>query len=160
MANEKGNPVSANLVALYFLSKAQEKGEPITNKKLQKLLYYAQAWHLVHTGKSLFEEEIQAWIHGPAIPSVYHEYKEFGYKPITTVVDEASLTTVPAKKLLDEVWAVYGKHDAEYLELLSHSEAPWQKAREGVPEDLGCSNVIKLSDMITFYSKKLEKQNT
>lgn len=33
--------------------------------KLQKLCYYAQAWHLAWTGNPIFAEDFQAWSNGP-----------------------------------------------------------------------------------------------
>ena len=62
---------SALTVADYFLYKANKEKKPITNKKLQKLVYYAQAWSLVLNNKKLFSEPIEAWVHGPAVRSLY-----------------------------------------------------------------------------------------
>ena len=39
----------------------REAGDSITHLKLQKLVYYAQAWFLALNDKPLFEEEMQAW---------------------------------------------------------------------------------------------------
>ena len=47
-------------VARFFLTK-----ESMTHLKLQKLCYYAQAWYLTIYGQRLFNEEFQAWLHGP-----------------------------------------------------------------------------------------------
>ena len=70
-------------VARYFLSLTDEDaGELISNLKLQKLLYYAQGFHLVIYGEPLFPETIEAWAHGPVVTSVYHQYKEYGSEPI------------------------------------------------------------------------------
>lgn len=33
-------------------------------------------------GTRMIEEDCQAWLHGSVYPSVYNQYKEFGYKPI------------------------------------------------------------------------------
>ena len=52
------------------------------NLKLQKLVYYAQAWHLALRDVPLFEEDFEAWVHGPVIPALYQEYKKFGWRPI------------------------------------------------------------------------------
>ena len=64
------------------------------------------------------------------------------------------------QEFLNQVWAVYGKYDAAYLELLTHSEEPWQKAREGVEPNVGSENVISLDDIKTFYSSKLDQSKT
>jgi uncharacterized phage-associated protein len=39
--------------------------------KLEKLVYYCQAWCLVWTGKPLFLDTIEAWANGPVIPNLY-----------------------------------------------------------------------------------------
>ncbi|MGA8142178.1 MAG: type II toxin-antitoxin system antitoxin SocA domain-containing protein, partial [Desulfobaccales bacterium] len=66
-------------VAKYFLSLTdEESGELISNLKLQKLVYYAQGFHLVFYDTPLFSERIEAWTYGPVVPDLYHEYKSHG----------------------------------------------------------------------------------
>lgn len=151
--------VNINLIADYFLFKGQQDKKSITNKKLQKLLYYAQAWSLVVRKDKLFNDKIEAWVHGPAVRSVYLQYRKFGFNPIKKEIDSAKFTNIPEdiKHFLDEVWNVYGKKDTEYLELLTHSEKPWQEAREGLQGSENSKNVISLMSMKTFYSEMLER---
>ncbi|PIR45407.1 MAG: hypothetical protein COV09_01625 [Candidatus Vogelbacteria bacterium CG10_big_fil_rev_8_21_14_0_10_50_13] len=151
--------LNAQQIAEYFLWKAQGEKKVVTNKKLQKLLYYAQAWSLVLRDKKLFSNKIEAWVHGPAIREVYFEYKKFGFGPITENINNGLIAKIPAeiKKFLDQVWTVYGKRDAAYLEYLSHSETPWQKAREGLEPHIGSENEISLLEMKKFYSSKLKE---
>jgi uncharacterized phage-associated protein len=153
--------IDVKLVADYFIWQSNKNHKKITNKKLQKLLYYSQAWHLVFSGSKLFKDNIEAWIHGPAIPPVYFEYKVFGYNPIIKKVPTSSIEQIDPDiiELLDEIWQVYGKYDAEYLEILTHNEAPWQKAREGLDVCDTSKNIIKTKDMKSFYSALLEKVN-
>ncbi len=54
-------------VAAYIL----EKCGPMTAMKLQKLVYYSQAWHLVWTEKPLFDNRIEAWANGPVVWELY-----------------------------------------------------------------------------------------
>lgn len=61
-------------IAKHFIRFANEEGSFISNLKLQKLVYYAQAWHLAIHGTPLFEEDFEAWVHGPVIPSLYQKY--------------------------------------------------------------------------------------
>ncbi len=144
-------PFSASLVAKYFIWKASTDGKTITNKKLQKLLYYAQAWYLALKDKPLFREDIQAWVHGPAVPSIYNKYRKFGFGNIIEKIDPSELNSLTKDELLDDVWKVYGKLDAEYLETLTHNEAPWQNAREGLNAAEASSKVISHEDMKEFY---------
>jgi uncharacterized phage-associated protein len=155
-----GAPKKATVlsVAEYFIDKANKDRKPITNKKLQKLVYYAQAWSLVLNNKKLFDEKIEAWVHGPAIKSLYVKYKSFGFNTIKKDADTASLKTLSSinKKLLDSVWSVYGGLDADYLEMLTHSETPWKEAREGLQSSENSENEISIKTMKSFYSQKLE----
>ena len=145
----------------YFISLSEKASKKdLTNKKLQKLLYYSQAWNLVLNNKPLFKEEFQAWVHGPAIPTVYKKYKNFGSKIIDIEISQKDCSALSAseKKLLNEIWRVYGKYDASYLELLTHSEEPWQKARNGnMPYDAS-STVISKQSMKEYYEQKSQKK--
>jgi uncharacterized phage-associated protein len=157
MSIKKTN-LSAIEVGLYFLHLGNKAGKPITNKKLQKLVYYAQAWSLVINKKRLFLDRIEAWVHGPAVRALYSKYKEFGYSPIKQEVNEdiVSIFLPKDKKLLDNVWKAYGKLDSEYLEMLTHSEKPWQEAREGLQSDESSSKEISLETIGAYYLEKLK----
>lgn len=144
-------------VADYFILKADSEKRIITNKKLQKLVYYAQAWHLVFRQQTLYPDPIEAWLHGPAVRELWRKYKKYWYMGIT------EKPTPPKFKgrenlLLDEIWRVYGKHDADYLEALTHSEEPWLKARAGLDVDETSSIEISPTVMKQYYSKLNEQK--
>ncbi len=155
----RNNTTNANLVADYFLYKGQQDNKPISNKKLQKLLYYSQAWSLVIRNHKLFNEKIEAWVHGPAVRQVYLEYKKFGFNPIVKEIQSNEFDGLrpDVKKLLDEVWSVYGKFDAGYLEQLTHSEKPWQDARDGVQAHENSENGVTPKSMKSFYAQKMQE---
>ncbi len=117
-------------VANFFICFANETGSFISNLKLQKLTYYAQAWHLANFGEPIFDEDFQAWVHGPVIYSLWKSYNKYGYLPITEKPDCPEFEA-PTKGLLDEVASVYFPLDAYELELMSHKEDPWVNARIG-----------------------------
>lgn len=154
----KHTTVNINLIADYFLFKGRQDKRPITNKKLQKLLYYAQAWSLVIRKDKLFKDKIEAWVHGPAIRNMYLEYKRFGFNPIEKEIAISEIEKIPSsvKELLDEIWNIYGKLDASYLELLTHSEKPWLDARNGLQNHENSKNEITPKAMKIFYSEKLK----
>ncbi|MFH1745022.1 MAG: type II toxin-antitoxin system antitoxin SocA domain-containing protein [bacterium] len=144
-------------VADYFILKNNKNPKPdFTNKKLQKLLYYSQAWNLVINNKKLFDDKIEAWIHGPSVPIVYLEFKKFGYNEIKQDVKESDFPDISTeeKNVLDSIWNVYGKYDANYLEALSHSEEPWQKTRAGLMSYESSSAEITIEEMKSYYEQK------
>ncbi len=148
--------LKAQDIGRYFLYLANNENKIITNKKLQKLVYYAQAWSLVLHKKKLYSEPIEAWVHGPAIRSLYVQYKKFGFEPIREDVRIGMIDfSKKIKNLLDNVWKIYGKMDAGYLEMLTHSEKPWQEAREGIQGSESSNNEILLKTMKNFYTEKL-----
>ena len=146
-------------VARYFIHLANKQKSAITNKKLQKLVYYAQAWSLVLRNKRLFTDEVEAWVHGPAVRVLYGQYKKFGFSAIDEDVASESIESISAeeKKLLNDIWRVYGKFDAGYLELLTHSEKPWQIARAELESHQTSSNTITTESMKEFYSQRLRE---
>lgn len=150
--------LKAQDVGRYFLYLANQEKKPITNKKLQKLVYYAQAWSLVLNDKKLFNEPIEAWVHGPAIRSLYVQYKQFGFEPIREEVKPDTVNfSIKTKELLNSVWKIYGKMDARYLEALTHSERPWLEAREGLQSSESSGNEISSKTMKSYYSEVLER---
>lgn len=123
----------AQTIAEYFLSLVDpEAGDAITNLKLQKLLYYAQGLHLALFNQPLFAEPIEAWMHGPVVPTVYHRYKSFGANPLP-VSEAFDPTTLDAETqaFLNEVYEVYGQFSAWKLRNMTHTEAPWRDTLEG-----------------------------
>jgi uncharacterized phage-associated protein len=153
----------------YIIAKYDNVGDLITNKKLQKILYYIKAWGLVYFKDGIIDDDFEAWIHGPVCYSVYQEYKKFGYSPLKIDYNGLSSSqyinnfkikfgkTQEDKdklEMIDVVFNKYGKLTSLQLELLTHSETPWLEARESLrPIDNG-NNVIKEETMKKFYSNK------
>lgn len=143
---------SAKDIAKWFLCAVdREAGDCITHLKLQKLLYYAQAWSLVLIDKPMFKEEIQAWMHGPVVPEVYDEYCKYGYNEIPKP-DEYPMIDKEYEEVLEEVMKTYGIFQAKYLEQLTHSEKPWIEARGDLPLEAKCDKVISLDTMKEYYT--------
>lgn len=152
-------PIKTTDVAAYFLAKAQEHGDLITHLKLQKLVYYAQAWYLALFDQLLFEEELQAWVHGPVAPSLYNLYKEYGWMPITEKVAMPDINEEKIYKHLDEVYEVFGGFTAFELERMTHEETPWINARGGIPNDIQSTNIINPDDMKNYYHQLIMSGN-
>jgi len=124
-------------VANYFISKAMQEDLPITQMKLMKLVYIGYGWVLALLDRRLFDEEIQAWKHGPVIPSLYHTLKHFGNGPITSMATEFDLDDLEftvhhiededTKLILDKVWSVYKPLAAMALRHKTHEDgSPWK----------------------------------
>lgn len=116
-------------VAEYFLAHCgEESGDLISNLKLQKLSYYAQGFSLALLGRPLFNEKIEAWMHGPVVPDLYHHYKEHGNGALPVPGNfNTEKFSEDEMGLLDEVYKVYGQFSAWKLRNMSHEEAPWVK---------------------------------
>lgn len=140
-------------VADWFIRFAHEVGDTITNLKLQKLVYYAQAWFLALTGERLVPAEFQAWVHGPVCYPLYQRFRGHGWAPILDEVAEPGLPR-NVESHLREIMEVYGGFSAWDLERLTHSEAPWLNARDGVAPGEPSCNVISDHDMRRFYSAR------
>lgn len=131
--------------------------ESMTNKKLQKLCYYAQAWFLTLSGQRLFLDNIEAWVHGPVIPRLYFWYREWGGFPINQEqqIPENISNNPQIKNFLYQIYNIYGNRTGDQLEALTHVEQPWLNARKGLLPSLPSNNIIRDQDMIEFYSQKL-----
>lgn len=145
--------MSIDIFADYLITKPDsEAGDNITHLKLQKLLYYAQGWHLALYGEPLFEEHFEAWAHGPVAPVVYHRFKEYGAAPIpiseALYADEVNEEEA---EFLDELWDVYGDFSAKKLKELSHQEAPWLLARGNRGAAERCTEIITHESMARFF---------
>jgi len=141
-------------VANLFLSWANRDGDLITNLKLQKLLYYAQAWHLVHLKKCLFNETIEAWELGPVVPVAYKEFKRFSFRPIEYKNNnhEEKRFTKEQLNFLVTCYSTFIKFPATELVNMSHNEDPWKNAYASP------SKIISHHSMQKYYSELLKKQ--
>ena len=139
-------------VTNFFLAKSQDDEAEISNLKLQKLLYYAKGFHFAIFEEPLFPEKIYAWTHGPVIPEVYHEYKNFKGNPITDLPADYGAKNSLSKEqidLLDEVWSVFGQFSAWKLRDMSHNESPWINHEKDASE-------ISDQDLIEYFKTRIK----
>lgn len=150
--------VNINTAADYICIKAIRSGENISVLKLQKLLYYVQAWHLAFYKETLFEgERFQAWVHGPVNRTIFDRFrgKKLMYSPIYEAdLDVASLKNLDPRVTthIDSVLEVYMPFTGTQLEDLTHSEEPWISARGGAQPTESSDREIDEKLMISFYS--------
>ncbi|WP_374717110.1 Panacea domain-containing protein [Geobacillus thermodenitrificans] len=145
---------------VYDVAKTFLTFEPMTHKKLQKLCYYAYSWYLTLYGKRLFNNRIEAWVHGPVCPDLYHEYKHYGWQEIETVNElPKSIAENPdVYEFIKEVFESYGHLNGDELEYLTHMEEPWKEARGDLGDLEPCTEKIKDEVIIRFYRKVLEDE--
>ncbi|MCG7431880.1 DUF4065 domain-containing protein [Kocuria indica] len=125
--------LSAQSVAKYFLEVDAGRTDPdITQMKLHKLLYFAQANYLASTGKRLFDSNMEAFEHGPVISDIRLEYQKFGQQTIVVedphVASQDSNNPIPedVKQFLERIWDRFGDLSASKLRRMSHEDAPWK----------------------------------
>lgn len=147
--------INAVELAKYIIRKMYEKGQKINHLKLQKLLYYVQAWHLVYTNEPLINEDFEAWLHGPVLRKVWDYYKRYSIMfdelPCEEIKDIG--LTEEQKEIIDDVLDEYGSKSAYYLECLTHVEDPWKEARAK-----GENTPISLDTMKNYYSRLIDVQ--
>jgi len=142
---------------IFDLAKAFLSIESMSNKKLQKLCYYAKAWHLALYDENLVSEPFEAWIHGPVNPALYDVYKHYGEDDID-LTEELKKTDI---ENFDEfftfvlqVYDSYGHLDGNELEIISHEEKPWIEARGNKRPWESCDTIISEDIMKYFYRGK------
>lgn len=142
-------------VANYFIKKSNDDDEnSMTPLKLQKLCYYAQAWSLVWDNKELFNEDFEAWVHGPANHNLFNKYRSSARNEVINTVDEdfnENIFNCEQRETLDVIWKEYGKYTGTYLEQLTHQEKPWKKTRGDLQPGMSCSKVIPKELIREFY---------
>ncbi len=129
-----------------------DKTPSVSHMKLQKLVYYAQAWSLVWDDEPLFPEKIEAWVNGPVVPQLF-AVLQGSFKADRHKLGDADPDRLgpPQKDTIDKVLEFYGHRDAQWLSDLSHGEGPWREARKGLlPNERG-SREITHALMAEYY---------
>lgn len=144
---------TANRVAEAIINRSHDAENPISNLKLQKLLYYSQAWYLAIFRKPMFDEDIEAWVHGPVVPEIFRRYRICRWSPIPRG-DTIGVSTMITRHV-KEIWDAYGKFSPYDLERMTHSDKPWKDARAGLSPDESSHRVITKNAMMRYYSARL-----
>lgn len=145
------------MTSIFELAKAFFSIEQMTNAKLQKLCYYAKAWHLALYDENLIDEPFEAWVHGPVSPVLYDKYKDYDWDKIAEIVDKSD---VPADllKYVEQIYDAYGHLDGDDLEVVSHRELPWMEARKDKRAWESCDTIISEDTMKSFYKMEYARE--
>ena len=143
-------PTALDVAKYILISLGKSRNLPITTWKLQKLVYYSQAWASVWDDEPIFSDRIEAWANGPVCPALYELHR--GQFKISTLSsgNEKALSKVQ-KETINAVLDYYGKKSAQYLSELSHSETPWKIARRGLAPGERGNNEISVESMAEYY---------
>ncbi len=137
---------TAHDVAAYVL---QKQGQ-ISAMKLQKLVYYSQAWHLVWDDEVLFDERVEAWANGPVVRDLYARHRtKFSVR--TWPWGDPNALANSERETIDAVLRFYGDKPAHWLSELTHSEPPWADARKGLSPGDRSSREITQAAMAEYY---------
>lgn len=149
--------MNALSVAKQVLAKAAQKRIPVCNLKLQKLLYYCQGYHLAVNKAPLFQDEIEAWDHGPVVRPVYHNYRDYGKHSIAAALhyEEDEALADETSQVIDFVIEKYARQDAWALRNQTHSEKPWMNHQ--TPEGQYDNEVIPKDELQVFFLDQLKK---
>lgn len=139
----------------YFLAKTDE----ITPLALQKLVYYVQGFSVALYGDYFFEEDCQAWVHGPVYPYLYQKFKRYQYAEIHRGNTEETEFTSNETALLDAVLGHFSCYSGKVLEWFTHQEDPWLSTRGNMPEEFSSQKVISKESIATYFSQVKDKQN-
>jgi uncharacterized phage-associated protein len=125
----------------------------MTAMKLQKLVYYSQAWSLVWDEKPLFADRIEAWANGPVVPTLYRKHKGlFTIERKWASGGDAAKLSPTNKETVDVVLGYYGDKTLQWLSDLTHQEDPWKNARRGLaPGERGDCEITHAA-MAEYYA--------
>jgi len=142
--------ISAFDVVQYILIKL----ESTTAMKLQKLVYYCQAWSIVWDGEALFKEGIEAWANGPVVEELYEVHRgmyKINKNSKLAKIGDATKLTREQIDTIDAVLEYYNGMSPQEISDLTHAEDPWQNARKGVPDGERGDQIITKASLEEYY---------
>ena len=144
---------------LMVISYVFEQLGEVTPLALQKILYFIQGLYFSRYGKPLFNDNCQAWVHGPVYPEVYDLFRDFKYNPI----DDARFAILEGtedelsheeRMVVDLVVNTFGEYSGKMLERITHEEEPWKLARKGYADYIPSNEPILMESIGAYYVKK------
>ncbi len=127
--------------------------------KLEKLTYFAQAWHLAWDGRALFKDDFEAWQDGPVVPKVhrvnkYDRPREFGIYGTVLPGANPEALSAESQRIVEAVLEFYGSMETQDLIELTHMHSPWIKARGELGKHAMSSETLSIAEMRRCYTAK------
>lgn len=144
------------VVANYLISKCED----ITPLALQKLLYYVQGFYYAFLNQFIFEENCEAWIHGPVFRDIYYKYREYKFDPISVseTTDDWNLI-ISEKAIVNSVIKHLSCYSGKVLEEFTHAETPWLTTRGDLPASVSTDREIDKKLIGDYFIAVKEKNN-
>ena len=143
--------------------KSEDKNASLINLKLQKLLYYVQAWSYGINKKSMFTGDFEAWIHGPVNREISNRFNPTKYLYSEINLEDCRnkdvALSVEDTEFVDFILENYLKYSGAELERLSHTEMPWIKTRGDLGVNERCDEIIPSALMTEYYGTKWKEIN-
>lgn len=142
---------------IYLISKhIIARMEDITPLALQKILYYIQGFSTYFFDRPIFNDNAEAWVHGPVYREIYDRFSYYRYNPISKNEFESynEIASLNAKeiKLIDSVINNFGVYSGKTLEKMTHTTIPWEEGRKELSEEEYSSNIIDIDTMKDYFT--------
>lgn len=155
----KLSKIDSTILADYIL----KNYGPMSHLKLQKLLFYCDAYHMAYFGEELITDEFEAWAHGPVSRTIYNSLKDKSilYSDLSFTDngvnpdDEIKKLTTDQQEVIADIMGELSTWTGSQLEASTHLEYPWIEARKGYGEGAKCSVRISKKTTLEFYKKEL-----
>lgn len=152
--NEAKSSRKIDLVIKYLLNQCED----ITPLALQKSLYYIQGFYYAFGKEFIFEDDCEAWTHGPVYRDVYIKYADYHFDPIAKVERfDSSVFSSIEKDVIDSVIKNICCYSGKVLESFTHNETPWLDTRDNLEDGLACNKIID-KQLIAAYFEKVKVQ--
>lgn len=142
---------------IYLISKhIIARMEDITPLALQKILYYIQGFSTYFFDRPIFNDNAEAWVHGPVYREIYDRFSYYRYNPISKNEFESynEINSLNDKEinLIDSVINNFGVYSGKTLEKMTHTTIPWEEGRKELSEEEYSSNIIDIDTMKDYFT--------
>ncbi len=140
---------------LVRLAAGDEEPDYLTPLRLQKLLYYVQAWSLAQRNRPLFEEPVEASADGPEVRDVRRALPGSGPILPEMVGEDAVELDDEDIDFISRVWESYKGYSAWSPREMTRQESPWLEARESGGSEVPAGREISHESMKSYFTSEV-----